>query len=103
MSVLDDLLASLPGDAAVRSVLVGAHWTMVCSRHCGLASTLVDGKPHGHSQVRDAGRLHLKTARELAEYARSDDLLEASIGVAAINSLLDVDDSRAVEINAVDV
>jgi uncharacterized protein (DUF4213/DUF364 family) len=47
--------------------------------------------------------LRLKTARELAEYARSDNLLEASIGVAAINSLLDVDESRAVEINAGEV
>jgi uncharacterized protein (DUF4213/DUF364 family) len=46
------------------------------------------------------GRLHLKSARELAEYARSDNLLEASLGIAAINSLLDVDESRAVEINA---
>ena len=103
MSILDDLLTHLPGDASVRSVLVGAHWTMVCSRYCGLASTITGDKPHGHEQVRDAGRLHLKSARELAEYARSDNLLEASIGVAAINSLLDVDDSRAVEINAGDV
>ena len=36
-------------------------------------------------------------------YALSDNLLEASIGVAAINSLLDVDENQAVEINAVDV
>lgn len=49
------------------------------------------------------GCLHTKTARELAEYAYSDNLLEASIGVAAINSLLEVDESRAVEINAVEV
>jgi hypothetical protein len=47
--------------------------------------------------------LHTKTARELAEYARSDNPLEASIGVAAINSLLEVDESSAVEINAFDV
>jgi len=53
--------------------------------------------------VRDVGRLHLKSARELAEYARSDNPLEASIGIAAINSLLDVDESHAVEINAANV
>jgi hypothetical protein len=76
---------------------------MVCSRYCGLASTLIDDKPHGHAKVRDVGRLHLKTAREMAEYARSDNLLEASLGVAAINSLLDMDESRAVDINAGDV
>jgi uncharacterized protein (DUF4213/DUF364 family) len=100
MNILNDLLATLPDNAAVRSVLVGAHWTVVCSRSCGLASTITGDKPHGHEQVRDAGRLHLKSARELAEYARSDNPLEASMGVAAINSLLDVDVSRAVEINA---
>lgn len=103
MSILDDLLANLPDDVAVRSVLVGAHWTVVCSRHCGLASTVTGDRPHGHAQVRDVGRLHLKSARELAEYARSDNSLEACIGAAAINSLLDVDERRAVEINAAEV
>ena len=44
--------------------------------------------------MRDVGCLDTKTARELVEYARSDNLLEASIGVAAINSLLEVDESR---------
>lgn len=107
MSLLDDLLTHLPDDAPVRSVLVGAHWTVVCSGtsptggcHCGMASTITGDKPHAHEQVRDVGRLHLKSARELAEYARSDNPLEASLGVAAINSLLDVDERNAAEINA---
>lgn len=103
MSIFDDLLANVSEDEAARSVLVGAHWTVVCSRYCGLASTMAGDKPHGHTPVREVGHLHLKSARELAEYARSDNLLEASIGVAAINSLLDVDERGAVEINAADV
>jgi len=103
MNILDDLLDSLDMDAPVRSILVGAHWTAVCSRFCGLASTFTGDKPHGHAPVRDVGHLHEKSARELAKYARSDNLLEASIGVAAINSLLDVDESRAVEVNAVEM
>jgi uncharacterized protein (DUF4213/DUF364 family) len=103
MSILDDLLVRLPDDVAVRSVLVGAHWTVVCSRYCGLASTITGDKPHGHERVRDVGRLHLKSARELAEYACSDNPLEASLGVATINSLLDVDERNAVEINAAEV
>lgn len=101
--IIDTLLASLTQDAQVRSVLVGAHWTAVCSRGCGLASTLLGDKPHGHEAVRQVGNLHRMTARELAEYARSDNLLEASIGVAAINSLHEVDPSQAVEINASEV
>jgi uncharacterized protein len=104
MNLLDALLASLPDeDVPVRTVLVGAHWTVVCSRYCGLASTITGDKPHGHEKVKDVGRLHLKNARELAEYAHSDNSLEASIGVATINSLLEVDHHKAVEVNAAEV
>jgi uncharacterized protein len=104
-TILDDILDKITDDAPVRSVLVGAHWTMVCSRFCGMASTVLEEKPHDHArvQVRDVGRLHLKSARELAEYARSDNPAEAGIGVAAINSLLQIDEHHAVEINAVEV
>ena len=42
MSVLDNILASLKHDATIRSMLVGAHWTVVCSRHGGMAATLLD-------------------------------------------------------------
>jgi uncharacterized protein (DUF4213/DUF364 family) len=100
MKIIDAIIANLPEDMPVRSILVGVHWTVVCSRHCGMASTLTSVHPHGHPQVREAGDLLKKSARELAELARSEELLEASIGVAAINSLLEVDESRALEINA---
>jgi uncharacterized protein (DUF4213/DUF364 family) len=102
-SIVDELIATLPADVAVKSVRVGVHWTAVCSQHCGLASTLTGNQPHGHDKVRDVGQLHFKSAHELADYARSENLLEASIGVAAINSLLNVDETRVVEINAADV
>ena len=104
MTILDELLARLPkGSVPVRHVLVGAHWTVVCSRHAGMAATLMAEKPHGHSRVREVGRLEEKPAQALAELARSDDPLEASIGVAAINSLLDVDETHAQELNAAEV
>jgi hypothetical protein len=103
MNSPNDLLDVLKVDMPVRSVLVGVHWTVVCSKHCGMAATLMDQHTHGHSQVRDVGRLDAKSARELADFALSDNLLESSIGLAAINSLLDVDESSAVEANAVEV
>ena len=103
MSILDDMLDSLEDDAPIRNVLVGVHWTVVCSRGCGMDATIANHLPHGHGAVRDVGALHKKSARELAEYARSDNPLEASLGVAAINSLLPVDESQAVEINALHV
>jgi uncharacterized protein (DUF4213/DUF364 family) len=103
--IIDDLLAGLSEDTtSVRSVIVGAHWTAVCSRRCGLATTMIGDKPHDHTTVvRDAGRLHLQSARDLAQYAQSDNPLEAGIGLAAINSLLNLNENHAVEINAVDV
>jgi len=86
--IVDGLLESVREDSPVRTVLVGAHCTAVCSRCCGLAATVTGDNPHDVEPVRDVGRLHLKRARELAEYARSAVPLKASIGVAAINSLL---------------
>ncbi len=104
MTIITELLSSLPDDnQPVRALLVGAHWTVVCSRGCGLASTIIGDKPHAHDKVRDVGRLHEKSARELAEYALSDIALEASIGLAALNSLLEVDEQGAVELNAAEV
>jgi uncharacterized protein (DUF4213/DUF364 family) len=103
MKIIDALIESIPENIPVRSILVGAHWTAVSSLRCGLATTLMSDHPHGHAQVRDAGRLHKMGALDLAEYARSTDLLESSIGVAAINSLLKVETSLAVEINASEV
>lgn len=103
MTILDELLDSLDGDAPIRAVWVGVHWTYVCSRYGGLASTLIGNSPHGHDSVREVGHLHEKSARQLAEYARSENPLEVSIGFAAINSLIKADESRSVDINAGEV
>ena len=113
MSIIDDLLATLPlspslvaerKEGAVCEVRIGAFWTAVVLEDgdCGLASALRDDDHHRHGQhpVREAGHLHQRSARELAELARSDSLLEASIGLAAINALLDVDEDACVELNA---
>ena len=101
MSVLEDLLASLKTDAPVQEVRTCVHWTAVVSKHCGLASsTHYEQHPHGRGSVRGVGSLHQRSAMELAHYADSDSLLEASIGVAAINSLIDVDEERCMELNA---
>ena len=101
--ILTDLLFSIRSDAAVRSVLIGVHWTAVCSRACGLASTLMSSHAHGEGALEDVGSLHLKSARELAELALVDNLLAASLGVAALNSLLEMDDRPVSLTNAVDV
>jgi len=104
MEILKALLKTLPAEPVpIRKVLVGVHWTMVCSKHCGLGSTLVGTGPGSHKQVRKVGELHKKSAQELAEWVLSDNQLEASIGIAALNSLTEVDDSKLKQINASEV
>jgi uncharacterized protein (DUF4213/DUF364 family) len=91
MTIIEELIQSIQGDAPVREVIVSTHSTLVCSRGCGLTATQLSTKPHGEEVIRDAGSLHLKSGKDLAGYALSDNPLEASIGLAAINSLLEFD------------
>jgi uncharacterized protein (DUF4213/DUF364 family) len=104
MKILDDLLISIKGtDALVKSVHTCVFWTAVITNHCGLSSTFRSEGPSHDRGVRDVGNLTQKTALELAEYARSESLLEASIGMATINSLIDIDESKCIEKNAFDI
>ena len=86
----------------VHEVHTCVFWTAVLSKHCGLASTFHEPHPY-HKPVRNAGRLTGLSALELVQYAKSDNVLEASIGMAAINSLIDIDENRCVKENALDV
>jgi hypothetical protein len=101
MGALGDLISSLSGDSVVREIHTCVFWTAVLSKHCGLASTFHEPHP-SHRPVRNAGSLTGLPALELAQYARSDNVLEASIGMAAINSLIDIDEARCVRENALD-
>jgi uncharacterized protein (DUF4213/DUF364 family) len=100
--ILDDLISSLSRDSVVREVHTCVFWTAVLSKHCGLASTFHEPHP-SHRPVKHAGSLTGLSALELAQYARSDNVLEASIGMAAVNSLIDIDEARCVGENALDV
>lgn len=107
MKVLDGLISSLSRDSIARDSVVGevyacALWTAVVTRNWGLASTFREEHRH-HGRVRGVGNLRGKPALELAEYAKSDNLLEASIGMATINSLIDIDETKCVYENAFDI
>jgi uncharacterized protein (DUF4213/DUF364 family) len=103
MKVIDDLLASLPAqEAEVRDVRVGPFWTVVWTeRGAGLASTQRDAHtPHGHSLIRWAGKLTEYNAHELAGLLRAKSPMEAALGMAAVNALLEVDEASLTDRNA---
>jgi uncharacterized protein (DUF4213/DUF364 family) len=104
MKIIDDLLSTLDYEASPRDIRQGAFQTAVVSRYCGLASTLrPGGHHHKRPPVREAGFLLEKTCAELARMVYSESLPEAAIGMATINSLLEVDETRCLEVNAGDL
>jgi len=72
-------------DEPVKDVRVGLNWTCVLSKNLGVAMTYKIGW-----EIKDAGRLDEMTTGELAELLKSWNLVEASVGLASINSTIDV-------------
>lgn len=104
MTIISDLLSTLPRDPIpVQNVVIGVHWTLVTSRFSGLGSTLVNSGPHGSGRMRDVGNLLNKNAQELAGWLESDNLLEASVGMAALNSIIEVPEKQLQPVNAAEV
>jgi uncharacterized protein (DUF4213/DUF364 family) len=101
MKILNDLIASLNLHAEVRDIRLGVFQTGVLTRHCGLASTLPrDALRQEPPMVREPGSLLDKSVSELAKMAYSESILEAAVGMATINSLIDIDMEDCLELNA---
>ena len=104
MRVLQDLISSLDIDAPVRAVRQGPFQTAVWTRHCGLATTPHDsGGNHDEIPVPEAGTLLSLRAEELVQMAYSLSPYQSAIGMAALNSLLDVDERLCIELNGADL
>lgn len=101
MKILEDLVSKLNMEASTKDVCQGLYHTAVVTRNCGLASTLIrDSLKSKNASTREPGSLVAKTPRELAQMSYSDNLLDAAIGMATINSLLDVDEGKCQLLNA---
>ena len=105
-SVIEDLLAILP-DGKLIDIRIGVFWSAVVvevegRRQVGLASNIHSGgHQHGHrTAVKAAGLLLELGGRTLAGLSRSKSVIEASVGLAAINALLPRQEERYVELNA---
>ena len=104
MPILDDLISTLDLNATVKDIRQGVFHTGVLTRNCGLAATLPkDALRQEPPLVREPGALLRKTPSELVHMALSERILEAAIGMAAINSLLDVAEEDCLELNARDL
>jgi uncharacterized protein (DUF4213/DUF364 family) len=104
MKILDDLISTLNFDAPVRDIRQGFFHTGVLTRYCGLAASLPrDALKREGPLVKEPGALMDKTPRDLVQMVYSDSILEAAIGMATINSLLEVDLHSCTELNAAEV
>jgi len=99
--IIDDIISIIDFNAPVRDIRQGLFHTAVMTRHCGLAATLPrDALRQAHPAVKEPGLLMEKSARELAVMVHSESIPEAAIGMATVNSLLDIDESMCRELNA---
>ncbi|MFC1918511.1 Rossmann-like domain-containing protein [Chloroflexota bacterium] len=104
MVIIDELLSTLDYKASVKDIRQGSFQTAVLTRGCGLASTPHDPGPHhNRTPVAEAGLLVEKEVEALARMANSESPSEAAIGMATINSLIEVDERRYTELNAGDL
>lgn len=80
--IYDDLINEIPGDLTVVECMVGASWTILRSElGLGIVKTIKGGKQG--TELSNIAGMQLK---KLAEYSKSWNMLEASLGMAAINS-----------------
>lgn len=101
MRLLEEIIETLPRDPRIEEVHICAFDIAVKSLDWGLSSSFRDPcSGSSPAWVRRAGELIGMEAHELARYALSERLLEASLGMAALNSLIDVSGFTFKEINA---
>jgi len=101
MKLIDEVISTLSYEQPVRDIRQGPFQTAVLTGNCGLASTPHDSGPHyNRNAVTEAGTLLTKDTKTLVEMVYSVMPLEAAIGMATINSLIEVDQRRCVDLNA---
>ncbi|MFC2023079.1 Rossmann-like domain-containing protein [Chloroflexota bacterium] len=104
MKIIDDLLFNLHTETEVKDIRQGPFQTAVLTRNCGLASTPhYGGSHHSTAPVAESGLLLEKDASALAWLANSPSLHEAAIGMATINSAIDIDETQCIRLNAGDL
>jgi hypothetical protein len=101
MKILQELLESLKIDVPVTAGVVGSHLMAVASQRLGLAAHL-HGKEQIEAVVAEEGVETLigRGARDLAHWLLEDHWGRAGVGMAALNSILEIDYQALIEVNA---
>lgn len=101
MMVYEKLLKDIPY-IPVDEIIIGFFSVLVKSgKRAGIASTIKYGKTH--DRIGDVRDLERKSLRELAGLVSSDNMLAASLGMAAINCYWSGKNSDYVTVNAKDI
>ncbi|MGC9513732.1 MAG: Rossmann-like domain-containing protein [Fidelibacterota bacterium] len=101
MTVYEKLLKDIP-QIPVDEIIVGFFSVLVkAGKTAGIASTIKYGKTH--DRIGDVKELERKSLRELSGLVSSDNMLAASLGMAAINCYLAGRDPDFITINAKDI
>ncbi len=107
MNLLKEIYSGLP-DAKVERVCIGTHWTAVVVdldgvRHCGLGSNPIHDFQMDNALRTKVAELDTMSAHELCELTNGHTPPFTSVGLAAINALLQGQPKRWVERNAGEV
>jgi len=97
MQLREELINSVQTDFTISGAVTGSHLIAVTSKRVGLAASL-PGRTD--ASTIEASTLTGKSARELAYWLLEENWLEAGIGMAALNSLIEVDQRKLREVNA---
>ena len=96
--IIKAILDSIKEDCPIRSVTSGARFNAVMSKNCGLSSRLMR-----ESLPERSFQLNGLSARELAGWSLSSEIEKSSLGMAALNSLIDVDEKNCTGQNASEI
>lgn len=90
MDIYEDLILSVKEnhDETISDLTVGIRWIAVKTKKVGLSLTYDNGKHF--TDIEDAGFFNGKSAKELLNFLKSFDTLKIGIGLATLNSLLNI-------------